>query len=109
MGVVEVQPAFGLQLFQTLLVEPAPPGQPFHVLGAVGVTGFDQCEIRHIRHPVQPRHRLDSPLAYWLLVGQRSAVRPEGKAFSEWLRLEAAATRHTVGEVPDPDLNDNLD
>ena len=47
--------------------------------------------------------------AYWLLVGQRSAVRPEVKAFSEWLRLEAAATRRTIGEVPDPDLNDNLD
>ena len=58
---------------------------------------------------VLPRHRLDSPLAYWLLVGQRSAVRPEVKAFSEWLRLEAAAPRRTIGEVPDPDLNDNLD
>ena len=57
---------------------------------------------------VLPRHRLDSPLAYWLLVGQRSAPRAEVKAFCEWLRLEAAATRQTIGEVPDPDLADDL-
>ena len=52
---------------------------------------------------------MDSPLAYWLLTGQRSAQRPEVKAFCEWLRLESAATRQTIGEVPDPDTLDNLD
>ena len=58
---------------------------------------------------VLPRQRMDSPLAYWLLTGQRSAQRPEVKAFCEWLRLESAATRQTIGEVPDPDTLDNLD
>jgi LysR family glycine cleavage system transcriptional activator len=30
-----------------------------------------------------PRQRLDSPMAYWLLVGPRSAQRPEIKAFCQ--------------------------
>lgn len=57
---------------------------------------------------VLPGHRLDSPLAYWMLVGPRSAQRPEVKAFSDWLIAEAERTRLTVGEVPDTDLCDDL-
>ncbi len=56
-----------------------------------------------------PNHRLDSPLAYWLLVGPRSAQRPEIKAFCAWLEIQAQATREAVGEVPDPDTTDHLD
>ncbi|MDP4073510.1 LysR substrate-binding domain-containing protein [Acidovorax sp. A1169] len=56
-----------------------------------------------------PNHRLDSPLAYWLLVGPRSAHRPEIKAFCAWLEIQAQATREAVGEVPDPDTQDDLD
>ncbi|CAN7143815.1 LysR substrate-binding domain-containing protein [Acidovorax sp. LjRoot118] len=56
-----------------------------------------------------PNHRLDSPLAYWLLVGPRSAQRPEIKAFCAWLEIQAQATREAVGEVPDPDTQDDLD
>jgi DNA-binding transcriptional LysR family regulator len=58
---------------------------------------------------VLPQHRLDSPMAYWLLVGPRSAPRPEIKAFCDWLREQAAITRETIGEVPDPDTVDHLD
>ncbi|QNP58762.1 LysR substrate-binding domain-containing protein [Paenacidovorax monticola] len=58
---------------------------------------------------VLPHHRLDSPLAYWLMVGPRSTQRPEIKAFSAWLALQAQATRAAIGDVPDPDLVDNLD
>jgi DNA-binding transcriptional LysR family regulator len=58
---------------------------------------------------VLPQHRLDSPMAYWLLVGPRSALRPEIKAFCDWLREQAATTRETIGEVPDPDTVDHLD
>lgn len=58
---------------------------------------------------VLPQHRLDSPLAYWLMVGPRSAPRPEIRAFCDWLLLQAQATREAIGDVPDPDLNDNLD
>jgi DNA-binding transcriptional LysR family regulator len=58
---------------------------------------------------VMPGHRIDSPLAYWLMVGPRSAQRPEIKAFCAWLQLQAQATREAIGDVPDPDLNDNLD
>lgn len=58
---------------------------------------------------VLPGHRIDSPLAYWLMVGPRSAQRPEIKAFCAWLQIQAQATREAIGDVPDPDLNDNLD
>jgi hypothetical protein len=48
-------------------------------------------------------------MAYWLVVGQRSAARPEIKAFCYWLTDQAKATRQAIGEVPDPDLSDALD
>ena len=53
--------------------------------------------------------RLDSPLAYWLVIGPRNAARPEVVAFCEWLKAQAALTRHAVGDVPDPDTLDGLD
>ncbi|MDO9149264.1 MAG: LysR substrate-binding domain-containing protein [Hydrogenophaga sp.] len=56
-----------------------------------------------------PHTRMDSPLAYWLLVAPRSSLRPEVKAFCEWLQQQAAATREAIGDVPDPDTVDHLD
>jgi DNA-binding transcriptional LysR family regulator len=56
-----------------------------------------------------PRMRMDSPMAYWLIVGPRSGGRPEIKAFCDWLMLQSRATRQTIGEVPDPDTVDNID
>ncbi len=47
---------------------------------------------------VLPGHRLDSPLAYWLIVGPRSSHRPEIQAFCAWLHTQAAATRAATGE-----------
>ena len=58
---------------------------------------------------VLPQHRMDSPMAYWLLVGPRNALRPEIKAFCDWLQDQARITRETIGEVPDPDTIDYLD
>lgn len=58
---------------------------------------------------VLPGLRLDSPLAYWLIVGPRSAVRPEIKAFCGWLETQAALTRAAIGDGPDPDTLDHLD
>ncbi|WP_431275254.1 LysR substrate-binding domain-containing protein [Variovorax ureilyticus] len=58
---------------------------------------------------VLPHHRMDSPMAYWLIIGPRSASRPEIQAFCEWLQGQAAITRETIGEVPDPDTLDQLD
>jgi DNA-binding transcriptional LysR family regulator len=58
---------------------------------------------------VLPQHRMDSPMAYWLIVGPRSAQRPEIRAVCEWLMLQSRITRQTVGEVPDPDTVDNID
>ena len=52
---------------------------------------------------VMPGHRLDSPLAYWLLTGPRSGQRPEIQAFCAWLALEAESTRRAIGDMPDPD------
>lgn len=50
-----------------------------------------------------PHTRIDSPLAYWLLVAPRSAQRPEIKAFCDWLLDQAARTRATVGDQADPE------
>ncbi|MDF1484540.1 LysR substrate-binding domain-containing protein [Ramlibacter sp. H39-3-26] len=58
---------------------------------------------------VMPAKRLESPMAYWLIVGPRSTTRPEVQAFCEWLRREARMTRETVGEGLDCDLADDLD
>ena len=57
---------------------------------------------------VLPGTRLDSPLAYWLMVAPRSAQRPEVIAFCNWLHAQAAATREAIGERPDPDEADDL-
>ena len=56
-----------------------------------------------------PRTRMDSPMAYWLILGPRSGGRPEIKAFCDWVMAQGKATRQTVGEVPDPDTVDNID
>jgi len=58
---------------------------------------------------ILPKMRLDTPLAYWLIVGPRSAARPEIQAFCTWLQAQAALTRLAIGEVPDPDTVDALD
>ena len=52
---------------------------------------------------------MDSPMAYWLITGPRSAPRPEIQAFCEWLQAQAATTRETIGEVPDLDTVDHFD
>ena len=49
-----------------------------------------------------PHTRMESPMAYWLIVGPRSSARPEIRAFCEWLQLQAEATRKTSGEEPKP-------
>jgi DNA-binding transcriptional LysR family regulator len=54
-------------------------------------------------------HRMDSPMAYWLVIGPRSPQRPEIKSFCDWLKAQGKATRHAIGEVPDPDTVDDLD
>jgi DNA-binding transcriptional LysR family regulator len=56
-----------------------------------------------------PRLRMQSPHAYWLIVGPRSGQRPEIKDFCDWLNAQAKATRKTIGEVPDPDTIDYID
>jgi LysR family glycine cleavage system transcriptional activator len=58
---------------------------------------------------VLPSHGMDSPMAYWLVVGPRSAQRPEIRSFCEWLRTQARTTRETIGDIPDPDTLDHLD
>lgn len=58
---------------------------------------------------ILPGMRLDSPMAYWLIVGPRSAARPETRAFCDWLIAQAALTRIAIGDGPDPDTVDGLD
>jgi len=57
---------------------------------------------------ILPNMRLDSPMVYWLIVGPRSAARPEIVAFCEWLQAQAERTRIAIGDVPDPDTRDDL-
>ena len=58
---------------------------------------------------VLPHLRLDSPMAYWLIVGPRSAERAEVQAFCQWLQEQASQTRQAIGDVPDPDTVDSMD
>ena len=51
---------------------------------------------------VLPNTRMESPMAYWLIIGPRSNLRPEIAAFCDWLKGLAAATRKTSGDVADP-------
>lgn len=48
---------------------------------------------------VLPGMRLDSPMAYWLIVAPRSTSRPEVQAFCAWLTAQAALTRAAIGET----------
>ena len=45
-----------------------------------------------------PTERMETPLAYWLIVGPRSHLRPEVQAFCEWLVSQAAITAEAMGE-----------
>ncbi len=58
---------------------------------------------------ILPHMRLESPMAYWLIVGPRAAARPEIIAFCKWLQAQAQLTRVAIGDVPDPDTRDDLD
>ncbi len=57
---------------------------------------------------ILPHMRLESPMAYWMIVGPRSAARPEIIAFCAWLQAQAQLTRVAIGDVPDPDTRDDL-
>jgi LysR family glycine cleavage system transcriptional activator len=56
---------------------------------------------------VLPGTRLESPLAYWLIVGPRSGQRPEIAAFCAWLQRQAQATRETIGEAGPPNQQES--
>nr|WP_315463521.1 LysR substrate-binding domain-containing protein [uncultured Rhodoferax sp.] len=58
---------------------------------------------------VLPGGRIDTPMAYWLLVGARNSKRPEILAFCDWLLAQAAITRQAIGEVPDPETQAHPD
>ena len=47
---------------------------------------------------ILPNMRLDTPMAYWLIVGPRSGQRPEIQAFCNWLQAQAHLTRLATGE-----------
>lgn len=48
---------------------------------------------------ILPGMRLDTPMAYWLMVGPRSGTRPEIQAFRNWLLAQAQLTRLAIGET----------
>lgn len=53
---------------------------------------------------ILPNMRLDTPMAYWLMVGPRSGNRPEIQAFSNWLLAQAQLTRLAIGEIDEPNF-----
>jgi LysR family transcriptional regulator, glycine cleavage system transcriptional activator len=57
---------------------------------------------------VLPKLRIDSPMAFWLILSPRqrstSTARPEVVAFANWLKGQASDTRKVIGEVPNPDV-----
>ena len=57
---------------------------------------------------ILPGMRLESPMAYWMIVGPRSAARPEIHAFCDWLTAQAALTRLALGDGADPDTAGGL-
>ena len=79
------------------IVQAAPAGQGLAIarlpLVADALAAGDLVEVL-------PAHRLESPLAYWLIVGPRSAARPEVAAFCRWLQEQAEVTRETVESPP---------
>ncbi len=58
---------------------------------------------------VWPHSRIESPMAYWLIVGSRSAARSEVQAFCDWLRTQGELTRLAIGDGPDPDTMAHAD
>jgi LysR family transcriptional regulator, glycine cleavage system transcriptional activator len=54
--------------------------------------------------------RVDSPMAYWLLVNRKALARPEVVSLITWLDRQARATRIEIGDEPDSDtLTGSLD
>jgi len=47
---------------------------------------------------VLPGMRIDSPLAYWRILGPRAGIRAQVNAFCAWLDVQASATRAAMGE-----------
>lgn len=57
---------------------------------------------------VLPKLRIDSPMAFWLILSPRqrstTTARAEVMAFANWLKGQAEQTRQVIGEVPGPDV-----
>jgi LysR family transcriptional regulator, glycine cleavage system transcriptional activator len=55
-----------------------------------------------------PKLRIDSPMAFWLVLGPRARsstlARAEVTAFCNWLKEQAKQTRSAIGEVPGSDV-----
>jgi LysR family transcriptional regulator, glycine cleavage system transcriptional activator len=57
---------------------------------------------------ILPQLRMDSPMAFWLILSPRqrsiSTARAEVTAFCNWLKAQARETRRLIGEVPSSDV-----
>jgi len=52
---------------------------------------------------ILPETRIESPLAYWLIVAPRSEQRTEVQAFCQWLHQQVQMTREALGAKRPPD------
>lgn len=64
---------------------------------------FEALARGELVEPFGPAGRTDSPYAYWLIVPPQNRARPEVKQFSDWVMVQAAATRRAIDEEPAPD------
>jgi len=52
---------------------------------------------------ILPETRIESPLAYWLIVAPRSEQRTEVQAFCQWLHQQVQMTREALEAKRPPD------
>lgn len=59
----------------------------------------DALQRGDLVEPFGPERRMDSPLAYWLLLSETSRQRAEVRQFGDWVLAQAALTRQAIGEA----------
>lgn len=63
----------------------------------------DQISRGELVEPFGSAGRIGAPAAFWLIPLPGARLRPELRAFLDWVRAEAAITRAALGEVPPVD------
>ncbi len=99
-GQPRLQPRRWLYLnFTYQQVQAALAGQAVALARVALVT--DQLARGDLVEPFGTSGRIESPIAYWMVVTPASRQRPEVKQFCAWIEARSAQTRLAIGEVGD--------